>query len=29
VVTTPTVFVDGQAYPGRPAPELWARLQGA
>lgn len=26
VVTTPTVFVDGVAYGGRPTPELWARL---
>ena len=26
VVTTPTVFVDGRAFPGRPGPELWALL---
>jgi protein-disulfide isomerase len=27
VATTPTVFVDGQAFPGRPGPELWALLR--
>jgi protein-disulfide isomerase len=26
VATTPTVFVDGRPYPGRPGPEFWALL---
>ncbi len=26
VVTTPTVFVEGRAYPGRPTPALWRAL---
>ena len=26
VATTPTVFVDGRAFPGRPTPELWRAL---
>ena len=26
VVTTPTAFVDGRPYPGRPGPEFWAQL---
>lgn len=28
VTTTPTLFVDGAAYPGVPAPSLLARLRG-
>jgi protein-disulfide isomerase len=28
VVTTPTLFLDGQAYPGVPGPELMERLGG-
>ena len=28
VVTTPTLFVDGEAYPGIPGPELLDRLSG-
>jgi len=28
VVTTPTLFVDGEAHPGIPAPELLDRLSG-
>jgi protein-disulfide isomerase len=27
VATTPTVFVDGRAHPGRPGPDFWALLQ--
>ena len=28
VMTTPTLFVDGEAFPGVPSPELLARLGG-
>jgi protein-disulfide isomerase len=28
VATTPTVFVDGRAYAGRPGPDFWALFQG-
>ena len=27
VATTPTVFVDGRAHPGRPGPDFWAELR--